>query len=201
MTGAPAIRPKRATAAAAFRSSSSIANHHPGRYQPRLRIQLLDAGVVDLSAVIWTHDHADHCHGIDDLRQILHSVGRPIDGFARPVTLDTLLSRFGYASRATTAIRDSMRPCARRSNDDRWCRRADRRPASRQHHLGRIRFEADGRSIAYSTDFNSLTDEMISLFEGVDCGSSTHCAKATSDAPALEQALAWIERIHPRQAI
>lgn len=63
---------------------------------PDLREQLLDAGTARIDAVIWTHDHADHCHGIDDLRQVFHARGSAVPGFARPDTLDALLSRFGY---------------------------------------------------------------------------------------------------------
>src|SRR6185503_1034629 len=64
---------------------------------PDLREQLLDADVADVEAVIWTHDHADHCHGIDDLRQLYHGRGRPVAGYARQETLDSLDRRFGYA--------------------------------------------------------------------------------------------------------
>ncbi len=50
---------------------------------PDLREQLIAANVADVDAVIWTHDHADHCHGIDDLRQLMHLRGAP----ARPLPL------------------------------------------------------------------------------------------------------------------
>src|SRR5207249_322624 len=63
---------------------------------PDLREQLLDAGVSKIDAVIWTHDHADHCHGIDDLRQIFHFTRRPVAGYARPETLAVLQHRFDY---------------------------------------------------------------------------------------------------------
>jgi phosphoribosyl 1,2-cyclic phosphate phosphodiesterase len=64
---------------------------------PDLREQLLAANVAAVDAVIWTHDHADHCHGIDDLRQLFHAKGQPVDGYARTDTLDSLRSRFTYA--------------------------------------------------------------------------------------------------------
>ena len=63
---------------------------------PDMREQLLAANVADVDAVIWTHDHADHCHGIDDLRQIYHQRGAPVRGLARPETLAALEERFGY---------------------------------------------------------------------------------------------------------
>ena len=50
---------------------------------PDLRAQLLDAGVGTVDAIVWTHDHADHTHGIDDVRQIFHARGEPVAGYAR----------------------------------------------------------------------------------------------------------------------
>ncbi|MEX7455683.1 MBL fold metallo-hydrolase, partial [Pseudomonas aeruginosa] len=64
---------------------------------PDMREQLLAADVDRVDAVIWTHDHADHCHGIDDLRQLYHAAGTPVRGYARPATLAALDSRFTYA--------------------------------------------------------------------------------------------------------
>ena len=64
---------------------------------PDLREQLLGANVTGVDGVIWTHDHADHCHGIDDLRQLYHARGQPVDGYARLETLESLKQRFAYA--------------------------------------------------------------------------------------------------------
>jgi phosphoribosyl 1,2-cyclic phosphate phosphodiesterase len=64
---------------------------------PDMREQLLGAGVEDVDAVLWTHDHADHCHGIDDVRQLFHVRRAPIDGYARTETLALLKRRFAYA--------------------------------------------------------------------------------------------------------
>ena len=63
---------------------------------PELRLQLIATGIVDVDAVLFTHDHADHTHGLDDIRAI--SVRRdgalPIYGPAE--TLTSLLARFPY---------------------------------------------------------------------------------------------------------
>src|SRR3546814_762863 len=64
---------------------------------PDLREQLLAADIGRIDAVIYTHDHADHCHGIDDLRQLFHVRGRPVDVYARQPTLASLAQRFAYA--------------------------------------------------------------------------------------------------------
>jgi len=64
---------------------------------PDLRAQLLDAGVGSLDAVIYTHSHADHVHGIDDLRMIVFNMRQRIPVWADGATQDALLSRFGYA--------------------------------------------------------------------------------------------------------
>ncbi len=64
---------------------------------PDLRNQLLDAGVGELDAVIYTHAHADHVHGLDDLRMIVFNMRRRLQVWADGDTSDALLSRFGYA--------------------------------------------------------------------------------------------------------
>ena len=64
---------------------------------PDMRAQLLDAGVGHLDAVAWTHAHADHVHGLDDLRQIVFNTSERLNVWADGDTQTSLLSRFGYA--------------------------------------------------------------------------------------------------------
>lgn len=64
---------------------------------PDMRDQLLDAGVGHLDAVVYTHSHADHVHGIDDLRQIVLNLRNRLPVWADAPTQDALLSRFAYA--------------------------------------------------------------------------------------------------------
>lgn len=64
---------------------------------PDCREQLLDAGVKKLDAVLYTHAHADHLHGIDDLRSVNRAMRRPIPLWASRATLDEIAVRFGYA--------------------------------------------------------------------------------------------------------
>lgn len=63
---------------------------------PDLREQLLDAEVKRLDAVLYTHEHADHTHGIDDLRPLAIAMRRKIPIFADRTTSELLLIRFGY---------------------------------------------------------------------------------------------------------
>lgn len=64
---------------------------------PDMRDQLLDAGVGALDGVIYTHSHADHMHGIDDLRQVVFAQRQRLPVWADGPTQEALLSRFGYA--------------------------------------------------------------------------------------------------------
>lgn len=64
---------------------------------PDLREQLLDAGVSRLDAVLYTHAHADHTHGIDDLRPLVIHLRRRIPVHADPHTRALLTARFAYA--------------------------------------------------------------------------------------------------------
>lgn len=64
---------------------------------PDLRRQLLDAGVGLLDAVLYTHEHADHVHGLDDLRMIVFNRRARLPVYASPETQNALIGRFGYA--------------------------------------------------------------------------------------------------------
>ena len=64
---------------------------------PDLRSQLLDTGTGRLDAVVYTHGHADHVHGIDDLRMIVFNMRARLPVWADGDTQNDLVSRFGYA--------------------------------------------------------------------------------------------------------
>ena len=63
---------------------------------PELRLQLLAAGVSHLDAVWFTHAHADHTHGIDDLRVFSHDDVPPIPTYADAQTATFLREKFDY---------------------------------------------------------------------------------------------------------
>ena len=64
---------------------------------PDMRQQLLDAKIGRLDAVIYTHEHADHLHGLDDLRMIVINMQKRLPVFASKQTKNSILERFGYA--------------------------------------------------------------------------------------------------------
>ncbi|TPG21526.1 MBL fold metallo-hydrolase [Sphingomonas koreensis] len=136
---------------------------------PDMRAQLLAANVGTVDAVIWTHDHADHCHGIDDLRQIFHVIGGPVPGFARRDTLASLTARFAYVF----AGRDGYPPTVageplpdQMTIGDLSIRVVDQPHGSIT--AAGLRFEAAGRSMVYATDFKHLTADMATLYENAD---------------------------------
>ena len=64
---------------------------------PDLRTQLLAADVGTLDAVVYTHAHADHVHGLDDIRMIVYNMRKRLPVWADADTGNQLLARFGYA--------------------------------------------------------------------------------------------------------
>jgi len=71
---------------------------------PELRLQLIAAGVSRVDAILFTHDHADHVHGIDDIRALSVRGDVPIDMYGPPDTMARLARRFAYI------FDDSIRP-------------------------------------------------------------------------------------------
>lgn len=136
---------------------------------PDLRAQLL-ANAIDLvDAVIWTHDHADHCHGIDDLRQLYLLSKRPIAGFASAATAAALRHRFGYvfqgnAGYPATATLSALR---QEINVGPFTIKSVQQPHGPVQSSG-LRFEASGKSAAYAIDFSEITPGMMALYRNAD---------------------------------
>jgi phosphoribosyl 1,2-cyclic phosphate phosphodiesterase len=63
---------------------------------PELRLQLIAAGVSRVDAVLFTHEHADHTHGIDDVRALSVRRGSPLHMYGPAATMRTLAQRFAY---------------------------------------------------------------------------------------------------------
>jgi phosphoribosyl 1,2-cyclic phosphate phosphodiesterase len=134
-----------------------------------LRQQLLANGIEKVDAVFWTHDHADHCHGIDDLRPMRFNRNAPLPGFASAETARSLRQRFGYvfAGRYGYPTIVQLETLDLVKIHAGFAVGSVEMPHGPTWSTG-FRFDADGKSIAYATDFSEVTDEMMALFDGVD---------------------------------
>jgi phosphoribosyl 1,2-cyclic phosphate phosphodiesterase len=134
-----------------------------------LRAQLLTNAIDKVDAVFWTHDHADHTHGIDDLRPMRYGRGGPLPGYAGEETVRRLKLRFdyvfagqfGYPTIVNLETLERLRICAGFSVSS--CLM----PHGHAKSTG-YRFECDGKSICYMTDFSEITREMVDLARGTD---------------------------------
>ncbi|KQM13057.1 MBL fold metallo-hydrolase [Novosphingobium sp. Leaf2] len=134
-----------------------------------LRAQFLANDIHRIDAVFWTHDHADHCHGIDDLRPLRYGRAGPIPGFAEAETVRRLRQRFGYVFAGQygypTLISlenlDTLRLC------EGFRIGHVQMPHGPVESTG-FRFDNDGKSVGYATDFSQITTAMIDLFYGCD---------------------------------
>ncbi|WP_118857159.1 MBL fold metallo-hydrolase [Sphingomonas mesophila] len=132
---------------------------------PDLRAQLLAANVQRIDHLIVTHDHADHCHGIDDLRPLAQAAGAPLPLYARAHVLDRLRRRFGYVFEGGALYRPILDPVVIERD---WpnIRFVDQ-PHGGITSLG-LRFDHDGKSCGYAIDFHELTLDMAELYRGLD---------------------------------
>ena len=174
---------------------------------PDLREQLLDADVTKLDGVLFTHEHADHTHGIDDLRGVFIKNRRRIDAYLDEPTSRALHARFGYCFMTPPG---STYP-----------------PILSEHriHPGQpVVIEGDGGpvtaipvlldhgdipclgfrfgTVAYTADLVGMPDESAIALTGLD----VWIVDALRHTPhpshfSLADALAWIERLKPKRAV
>lgn len=172
---------------------------------PDMRQQLLDAGVGTLDAVVYTHSHADHVHGIDDLRMIVYNMRTRLQVYADGDTSNDLLGRFGYAfvqpkGSSYPPILD-LNPIDGVFKIEGAGGAITFQPFKVEH--GRI--EALGfriGSVAYLPDVSDIPDEAWPLLEGLDTWIVDALRREPHPTHAhLARTLEWIERVAPRQAV
>ncbi|NJR79087.1 MBL fold metallo-hydrolase [Sphingomonas corticis] len=189
------------------RTRASILVEHEGTRilvdtGPDMRAQLLAARAGTVDAIIWTHEHADHVFGIDDVRQIYHALGREVPGYARAATEARLRAQFGYVFEgrhgypptvALTTLPDRLRIGGITVG-------VVDQPHGSITSAG-LRFDAGGASVGYATDISDMTEAMRSLYAGLDVWIVDALRRRPHPThPDLATALRWIGELRPARA-
>jgi len=169
---------------------------------PDFREQALRAGLTRVDAVFYTHGHADHTLGLDDLRPLSFTVfreGAPIPLYASPETTEVLERMFDYTFKADATYPNRAR--------------VELKPLAERNHVLGVEFVRVplmhgelgicgfrfGR-VAYLTDVSAIPEASFALLEGLDqliISALRH--KPHYSHTTVKQALAWAERIGARQ--
>lgn len=169
---------------------------------PDLRNQLLGADISWITAVLYTHDHADHTHGIDDLRPLFHASGQELDCYMDEATHKSLLGRFGYVFKGRTGYPATAN--AHLMKPEMQFGPVTVRPILQKHgpvHSMGFRFECDGQAVAYSTDVDGFPNDSWPLLEGLDLWVVDALRRDPHPTHSdLGRTLDWIERADPRKS-
>ena len=174
---------------------------------PDLREQLLGAGVNRLDAVLLTHDHADHVHGIDDLRPLVIHMRRRMPVHMDEPTARTMRTRFGYCFASPEGsdyppildehVFDAGRPVTIDGPGGPITARPIRLEHGRTEALG-FRFN----DLAYAPDVSRVPEASLPGFAGLD----TLVVDALRYTPhpthfSVSEALAFIAAVRPKRAV
>ncbi len=172
---------------------------------PDMRQQLLDAGVGQLDGVVWTHAHADHVHGIDDLRMIVINQRRMLDIWADDATWADLSTRFAYAFQ--TPPGSSYPPILSRHSLSGPVKVEGAGGPITVHpiRVGHGEIDALGLRIgglAYMPDVNVIPPDAQALLSDLDVWVLDALRRTPHPSHlSLSESLAWIDRMKPRRGI
>jgi phosphoribosyl 1,2-cyclic phosphate phosphodiesterase len=171
---------------------------------PELRLQLIAANVDRVDAILFTHDHADHVNGIDDIRALSDRSDGPIEMYGPPDTMDRLTKRFAYV------FDDSIKPLPGTSKPEGRANRVragetfrigdvDVMPVAVPHGPASVYGYRIGK-LGYITDAKELPDEALRAFRGV----SVLVLNALFRTPhpthlSISEAVAAAQRVGARQ--
>lgn len=174
---------------------------------PDLRNQLLDRDVTHLDAILLTHSHADHMHGIDDVRPLVIQAKHRIDLYMDGETGAVVRDHFSYIFETPPGSYYPPLLTEKRLYPGKLCiikgagGAIEALPFRLDHgEIPSLGFRFG--NIAYSPDLNAIPAESCSLLEGLDLW----IVDALRYAPhpshfSLPETLEWIERLKPKRAI
>ena len=174
---------------------------------PDLREQMLSANVSEIDGVWYTHEHADHTHGIDELRGFFLRMRRKVPIWADAPTSSMLMSRFAYCFAAPEGsdyppvLRHHAIVAGTPFATEGAGGALAALPFNMQHgNINALGFRMG--NVAYSPDVNDLDDSAVAALQGLDLWIVDALKRTPHPSHfSLPQTLAWIDRLKPRRAI
>ncbi len=172
---------------------------------PDLRQQLLNHNISHVDAILYTHAHSDHLHGIDELRAVNRKMKSPIDLFANQETLDEIQSRFSYIfDNPITDKKQIFKPWfnVAVAENHFYYKDVEILSFDQDHGYNQTTLGYRIGNFAYSTDVVHMPEEAFDILKGVDTW-VVDCIRREKHPTHswLAQTLEWIDIVKPKKAI
>ncbi len=174
---------------------------------PDFREQILSVRLMALDGVVYTHDHADHTHGIDDLRMVAFAMKRRVDVYFDPVTGKSLKERFAYCFRTPQGSNygpilngheiDCVTPIVFRGGGGTLTATPFRQTHGDITSLGyRV------SNLAYSPDISAIPEAALPLLQDLDVWVVDALRYTPHESHfSVKDVLHWVERLKPKRTV